>query len=156
MRGRHAVSLYRHQFLHMLWSTDLKRAFLILTLSEQSAVHSFYRPAENLTEQELLDHLKAVRTKHPNLPQRAGKAYRKIEKTYLEAMHVANGDAALFDAFMRERQASAVSWTRRGQRITLTPQLRPEIDAKRIARAVYDLALELGQEEQEEPPDQAA
>lgn len=65
------VYLYRHRFLHMLWSADLRCAFLTLSLNDQRAIHDYYRPAESLADEELLKH-RAAFPAESSLPQRAG------------------------------------------------------------------------------------
>lgn len=130
----------------MLWSAEMQRAFLTLTYNQQRDLHDFYRPAETLADPELLAHRTLITKRWPNLPQRAGKAYRKAERIYLEAMRIADGDEAVFTAYMRSKEHNFVGKPdRKGRRITLAPLARPDLDARAIAKAVLALAEELTQ-----------
>jgi hypothetical protein len=130
----------------MLWSAEMQRAFLTLTYNQQRDLHDFYCPAKDLTDAELLAHRETITKQWPNLPQRAGKAYRKAERIYLEAMRIADGDEAIFTAYMRSKEHHFVGKPdRKGRRITLAPLARPDLDARAIAKAVLALANELTQ-----------
>lgn len=62
-----------HTVLRRYWLTD-KADFGYLTLNDQSALHDFYRPADNLTDAALITHRKTITAQQPSLPSRAGKA----------------------------------------------------------------------------------
>lgn len=141
MRAPDTRFLYRHRFLHMLWSADLKRAFLTMTYSQQRALHDFYRPAEDLTDAQLAAHLATITKDRPTLAPQAGKAYRKIERTFLHATEVADGDGKILHRLLRQKEVKTVTAPdRRGRRIVVSGLARPVLDTKAIARVILQVA----------------
>lgn len=74
-----------HTFLRRLWLTH-DVLFSVLSVSAQQQLHDFYRPAVELTPQELQAHRKVVTTREPSLPNRAGKHYRRIRTQYRQGL----------------------------------------------------------------------
>lgn len=58
-------------------------------------------------------------------------------------MRIADGDEAVFAAYMRSKEHHFVGKPdRKGRRITVAPLARPDLDARAIAKAVLSLANE--------------
>lgn len=75
------VSQYHHYQRHLelreLWLKQ-RRAYGTLTIEHQLEVHRFYRPSEDLDQDELIQHIKSVRAQEHSLPNRVGKHYRRL------------------------------------------------------------------------------
>jgi hypothetical protein len=60
------------------WRDESKRAFLLLTGTEQSALFAYVTPSEKLTDTQLIAHLEDISSYDPSLPQRAGRALSQL------------------------------------------------------------------------------
>jgi hypothetical protein len=67
----------RNQLI-LLWKNNQSRLGTV-SGSDQSALHSFFRPADQLADDEALAHRARITEAHPSLPQRAGRAYRHLQ-----------------------------------------------------------------------------
>ena len=60
------------------WRNGSKRAFLLLTATEQWALSAYFARSEKLTDTQLIAHREDVSFLDPPLPQRAGRALTKL------------------------------------------------------------------------------
>lgn len=70
--------LQQHLSLRRQWLDEPSRAFLLLSASEQWALHAFYLPSIRLGDQTLLEHREDISALFPSLPQRAGRALARL------------------------------------------------------------------------------
>lgn len=139
--------LYRHQFLHMVW-VGLPSFLTTLTYNQQRALHDYYLPTQPLTDEQLLVHRAKMAKRWPALASMGGKAFRQLERTYLEVTRAADGDPDRLRVLLRSRVHYTVGApNKKGRRILVTGLARPEVDNKRFARAVVDLARQIAAEE---------
>lgn len=73
----HAYLLQRTE-LRKQWLDEPGRAFLLLSASEQWALHLFYLPSERLSDQTLIEHRQDISVYDTSLPQRAGRALARL------------------------------------------------------------------------------
>lgn len=97
-------------------------------------MHGFFRLAEPLTDEQALAHRREVAAEDPSLASRAGKAYARL------LSEVAANDAPLaaIPASLPPRKKGDPRPTRN---ITVRTLVRPEIGYKRLAQALYEMAL---------------
>ncbi|NEM90885.1 hypothetical protein [Galbitalea soli] len=60
------------------WRDESKRAFLLLTATEQWALFAYFAPSEKLTDAQLIAHREDISAHDPSLRQRAGRALSKL------------------------------------------------------------------------------
>lgn len=128
--------LQTRQELHAAWASDSTSVFLLDAL-EQWALHEYYRFGENLTGPTSLEHRKAVSSRDPSLPQRAGRAMSRWR-------HLAAG------LEVNRERARTVHPRKKGRDydVRIFSAVHPEIDPKRLARALlaafadYESAME--------------
>jgi hypothetical protein len=72
-RLRNDDYIRRHKELAQVWELA-SPAFALLSPRQQRGLHDYYGPAENLSENKLVEHRKATAKLGPSLPNRAGKA----------------------------------------------------------------------------------
>lgn len=117
--------LATHQELRSVWLKDPAR-FAILSAGEQWALHGYFAPEHNLSDDQLLTYRREVSKIDASLPQRAGKALTKWRMK----------EAPL--AAYRERSYSPAAGTKRSRdyAVTVLSLVHPEIDQQKITRAV--------------------
>lgn len=131
----------------MVWF-GLSSFFTTLTYNQQRALHDYYLPTKELSDEQLLAHRAKMAADQPSLASVAGKAFRQIERTYLEVTRGSGGDPvrlrALLDSHVHYTSATTV---RKGVRIRVTGLARPEIDVRMAARAFIEMGKQLAAEE---------
>jgi hypothetical protein len=100
----------------------IEREFALLKPHEQWDLHRFYAISEDMTDAELRLHRRLVKQVDPSLPQRAGRAYAKLQR----------GDWS---------QAVTVSMTK-GRTLTVRSIVKPKPDPRQYARALIQLSME--------------
>lgn len=94
----------------------------MLTPNEQWDLHNFYLVTQEMTDAELRVHRRLIKQVDPSLPQRAGRAYAKLQR----------GDWS---------QPVTVSVTK-GRTLTVRSVVKPKPDPKLYAWALIQLAME--------------
>jgi hypothetical protein len=114
------------KFLRRLW-LHRQSTYSDLTPTQQWQIHAYFRPDEELTTEQLLEHRKDITTQHPSLPHEAG-------RTIKEFGQMLRGKA-------KSRATVSVSTNKRGQTrsIRVRSIARPKIDTRRLARALIEL-----------------
>ena len=127
----------------MVW-TGLPRFFTTLTYRQQRHLHDYYLSDQQLSEDQLRNHRAKMADERPALASAAGKAFRQLERTYLEVTTASGGDPDRLNALLRSRIRPTVvgAPNKKGRRITATAQARPQIDIKALTRAIVLMARE--------------
>jgi hypothetical protein len=115
--------LQTREWLAELWATD-DGAFGLLPASEQRYLHDYFRPSEDLTSDEALEHRAQVSQEQPSLPQCAGRAVGHL-RAELAAIPV----VALQPAIGRGKR-----------RVVISAVVRPELDGDALVRALLRAA----------------
>lgn len=117
--------LATHQALRSSWLESPTR-FALLSAGEQWALHDYFAPEHNLSDDQLLAYRHEVSKVDPSLPQRAGRALTKWRMK----------EAPL--AAYRERSHSPAPGAKRSREyvVTVFSLVHPEIDPQRLARAL--------------------
>ena len=118
--------VHNHHQLTELWLTD-QNAFSYLSPSDQLDLHKYFQFASDKTEADLIEHRRSVHMLDPSLPQRAGRAYAKLQRG--------------------ERAPVEYSVTPDGRRIAIRAVMRLEPDLHLLAKAVWHMALKEVEEE---------
>lgn len=140
----------RHQFLRRLWSESTV-IFASLSAEQQWAVHDFYQPSKQLTEAELLEHRRTITESRPSLPNVASTYYQRLRRIYDTASTPSGMNRQLLHQSVskQSRGASHSYDTQRGRRtIRVHAVVKPELDAKLLARLLLDMAVEAVRAEQ--------
>ncbi len=141
----------RHRFLKQAWH-EFRELYTLLPVDKQWAVHDYYQPTKDLNQSELLHHRQVITKQRPVLAAKANKSYTVMYRAFRVAFEYAEGDESRFrqalDQFAQPRSyvthTYAVGNRQRTSRITATA--KPELDAKRYARALLALVEQLGEE----------
>jgi hypothetical protein len=107
-----------------------------VTPAEQWALHDFFVPTKDLSNDELLAHRKAITKQQSSLPNRAGKAYAFLASEYQRLL-------ALVDQL--EAEPAVMSVVPAGplhRQIWVRGALQLEVDAGKIAQVIISLARE--------------
>jgi hypothetical protein len=114
-RLTHSTYSDRRECLREAWIHS-QRTFFVLTAKEQWDLHNFYVVTQEMTSPELRLHRRLVKQVDPSLPQRAGRAYAKLER----------GDWKRIDYAV----------TPKGRAITIRTLVKPKPDLERYARTI--------------------
>ncbi len=121
------------EFLVEAWKL-FRGIFTAVSYNQQLELHAFYQPSRNLTAEEALVHRAKITRERPNLPQKAGKHFKKV---YQAA-------SALSDRLDQEPALDLMQPVKvpaGGRRhIRVVPLARPEPDLKILANLLLDLA----------------
>lgn len=102
-----------------------------LDIDDFIAVHRFFAPTKQFTDEQALAHRRAVTAKEPSLPQRVGKILRKQPaKSSVAEQHVARDVGAGGEAPVAIRSAG------REQQLTVRGVLRREVDLRKLAQII--------------------
>lgn len=128
-----ATYLLQYSRLKTEWESSSGSVFVVLSPTDQWALHDFYVCTKKLSVDEVLAHRRTVTVAQPSLPQRAGKAFKKIE-VFLDMpprvpMAPVHPDG-------RRRKAGAK------RNIWVQSQVRPDIDPNVLAKIVVQHVLE--------------
>lgn len=104
---------------------------MFLTVNEQWDLFAFFLPHQDLSEQQLIQHRQDISEADPSLPQRAGRALKRLEEADIEA------------AYWRERMR--LPHKKNGKRTVhifseINPDFKPEDLAKILVSAASDAA----------------
>ena len=122
----------QHYQLKREWFSEGGGAFIMLSPTEQWALHSYYEFTKKLSDAELLAHRKAISREHPSLPQRAGKAFSKL-RLFSDGLPT-----------YREERAQAPKRVKGGQtQLTILSEVHSEVDVPLLVRALLDYVRDL-------------
>lgn len=120
-----------------LWDDDSNRGwFSYLSPNEQWAIHQFFQISKNMSDQQLLAQRAAITNQRPSLPGQAGKAAAHLDRLIV---YGPIADPAYQRQLARERKKSPVI-IGRPRRLVIRSEVKPEIDAKQVARAIIRIA----------------
>lgn len=91
-----------------------------MSVADQRVIHDFYRPSEQLSDVELLQHRQQVSVTDKSLANRAGKVYARFIR----------GEVG-------KEAASAIY---RGKILSARPVLRPQLNTKLLAKILVRIA----------------
>lgn len=115
----------RYQFLRIAW-LEFPILYSYLDTSKQRTLHVFYLPSRQLTERELVGHLKATVEAHPELAQRAG--------IY---------EGALEELFLGFSKLQGITTLQAGQVLEMVYEEHKQYASGRVLRAPVSIAAEL-------------
>lgn len=110
--------------------------FILLSNSEQQALFAYYRHHERCSRKALLEHRRLVTKEHQSLPHRAGRALRRWHHLREHPMP----PKPIVEPRPRGRPSGSSNFE-------LAFQMRPDPDAKQVARAITQLAEFVNQQQ---------
>ena len=112
---------------------------------EQWDLHEFFAIRVTLSDEGLREHRKLAATNDLSLPQRAGRALKKLnERLAADSVHLEAKRAALASAPTSAKRKYRKNANRT---IRVRSVVHPQPDAAKFARALLDLAKELAEKE---------
>jgi hypothetical protein len=133
--------LSQREFLIDAWKL-FPGVFTAVSYNQQLEIHAFYQPSKDLTDEQVLAHREQISQAQPSLPNRAGKLLTRME-TAARLLQERLDSQPDQDSTRRVRVS-----TSRGQRhIKVVPLARPEMDVRKLAVALLDLAEQVQREE---------
>lgn len=140
--------LRTHSQLRRLWLKS-PAVFSYLTPTEQWLSHDFFKPDKDWTDLQLLQHRDAVTASRPSLPHRAGRTVNRFwDVAAAVGLRQVRATKAPAGPAQRVRQQD--------RRITVRALVKPEVDAKQLARAFVHLTLDLQKKQQRADADQTS
>ncbi|MDG4668615.1 hypothetical protein [Mycobacterium sp. 236(2023)] len=137
-RLTHSTYCAQHRYLKQVW-VESQPSWVELRPGEQRELHDYYVPTQRFSDEELLEYRQKITALHPSLPQRAGRALKK-----LRAAHAA------YEASVKARVAEPIVVGKGKKKrlskdrvITVKSLVHPQPDIDRLAKAVLALAKEL-------------
>ena len=130
-----------HKRLKRFWF-KAQRVYSYLTSNEQWQLHDYYRPSEDLSEDQLITHRAEITKARPALPHQAARALEKLD--------AAAANWALKAVRPREPALSPARRKGSGRRkhnLVIRSIVRPKIDIKKLSRAIILLAEDMAREE---------
>jgi hypothetical protein len=132
--------LARRAFLAKIWQS----AFIMLDPGQQQALHAYYQPTKDWTNEEALAHRQAVTKRRPSLPAQTGKYFNQL----CDWMDDAAEQAAKQPATSPVPQVRVPAGKRGPLRVRSL--MKPEPDARLVAFALIDFVKEQQKLEVEE------
>ncbi|MEZ2370964.1 hypothetical protein [Arthrobacter sp. RCC_34] len=121
--------LEQRTLLHRCWADRSAHGFSYLTYKGQMVLHHFYAPSKLLSREGALAHRQEVSRHDYSLPQRAGRAFKRILPFLPEPWPVTDTPVPV-----RSRRH------RGADRIVVTAIARPEPDLRKLVTAAVELA----------------
>jgi len=119
------LKAYKH--LRYLWLNQ-SNVYSYLRPTEQWQLHKFFRPSEELSKEELLQHRKDITIKNPSLPHQAGKALKEFDQVMHSKVKARGVTGLKTQAIVRGNRS-----------VQVRSLVRPQIDIPRLARALIEL-----------------
>lgn len=133
--------LARRELLKDAWRL-FQGVYVAVSYNQQMAVHAFFQPSKDLTDEEALEHRRTITVEEPSLPNRAGKGYLGIERAAYELHRRLEKEPS-------QDPTLPVRLPKNMRTIKVAPIARPEVDVERLAEALLDLAEEVEEEKRE-------
>lgn len=120
-RLTHSTYVNQRDHLREIWNFS-GGAFSLLTPKEQWDLHNFYLVTQEMNTAELRLHRRVVKRIDPSLPQRAGRAYAKLERGKWETI--------------------SYVVTPKGRAISVRSLAKPRPDLRKLVRGLLRMAHE--------------
>ncbi len=117
-----------HGMLRHYWLEN-RFVYGILPISGQQAIHDYFQPSKDLTEEQLIAHRRVVSTTNSSLPQRAGRAFKHFEQAVQYATQ-----------YQARRETMNGKKRKPLGKVRIFPVIRPEPDYHKLARALLSEA----------------
>jgi len=125
--------IHRRNYLARLWVQSEGDAFAFIPTSAQRDLHDFFALTVRMTNDEALEHRAAMTKAFPSLPVQAGRAYAALKSDQQNAPNqMVRGHLT--------RQTDAFTSGKSTRSIRVLAIARPEIEYRRLARALLALA----------------
>lgn len=139
--------LHTRARLRTIWDGETSRSwFFYLTAREQWDLHNYFQFTVDLADRDALCHRQAVTDDNPSLSHQAGKAVARLDRLIA---HGPDDDPA----YQREREQArkhahtkAADTGKKPRVLTIRAEMRPDVDYKKIARALLMTARDLQEE----------
>jgi hypothetical protein len=119
--------LKAHKQLRYFW-LHRQSLYRYLQPTQQWQLHAFFRPSEELSKEELLQHRKMITAVRPSLPHQAGRALKELE----QVMHHKVKPRGVTTMKVKSSHKGTAT-------IGVHSIVRPQIDHRRLARALIEL-----------------
>ena len=123
--------LTQHHQLKIEWFSEHGGAFIMLSPTEQWALHRYYEFSKHLTDTELLAHRAALTRAQPSLPHRAGKAFTRL-RLFSERLSSHQDKISAPDYQKTKHRKGAPTY------LTVFSEVHPEIDVAKMIDALND------------------
>lgn len=145
----------RHKLLAELWNdATLQNLFSSLKVSEQMDLHQYYQTLNTGAEAELVKTCKTINSASGSLPQRAGRAYSRLQEVYINGAttlgvrvtdDLEKSVSQVSRAYRRHQRVSGRTSQSRSykQHHQIKTLMRPDIDLKTLAKILFALAVDI-------------
>ncbi|WP_131831828.1 hypothetical protein [Mycobacteroides abscessus] len=128
----------QHKFVHDTWVENWA-AWSELSPGEQWDLHMFYMARHSLSIEALIEHRRNIVERDESLPQRAGRALRKLEQVLAGRMAEAQAEGAEPTPVPAKRTKRRA----KDQVLTMRSMVHPEPDMARMIKALRALVEEM-------------
>ncbi|MHA3019671.1 hypothetical protein ACXPWS_05300 [Mycobacterium sp. BMJ-28] len=138
-RLTHHTYCAQHRLVREVWLTD-RPALTRLLPNEQWDLHDFFAPTYDFSDDELREYRQKITALDPSLPQRAGRALRRLEQAVL----VQIAEAKLREAQPRPEPGKTKRQSK-NQILTVRSLAHKQPDMQRMAKALLGMAREMAE-----------
>ncbi len=139
----------RHDTLKHAWEI-CQTLFAVIPHAQQLDVHQYYRPTEDLTDEQLREHWKTIGTQDKSLPNRASKAFLRMKRIYGRAFDNAHGDVQTFNRLLYAVSRDSVMKPPKRNQVPVMGVARPQPDVQKLAMALKLIAVQMAEEHEDE------
>ena len=137
-RLTHDTYCTQHRLVREAWLTDRPAPARLLP-NEQWDLHDFFAPVYDFTDDELREYRQKITALDPSLPQRAGRALKKLEAARKGRAVAAQTRATAKPASDGpKRKAKAAD-----RKISVKSLVHPEPNMDRLAKALLEMARDM-------------
>jgi len=133
--------LMRRLLLRAAW-LDHPVLFTILPPNKQWEVHAYFRPSQDLGDEELLECRRITNKTNPGLAQQASRSYARLVDLFHRIDSLAKGDDITFNQIFMQL-IPAVQLPKQKQRLKVAVLVKPEPNLRLLARALIALDGEI-------------
>ena len=126
-------------WLRKIWNGNLKSLFAVLSVQRQIDLHAYFAPTKDLTDEERVEHRRAISEEFTDLPARAGRYFASMRDVYDKAVDVCRGNDQLIKPYISSVVAP-LKTDKSGRKIGIAAIARPEPALRGFARALVQLA----------------
>lgn len=139
-RLAHHTYCTQHRLVREVWLTD-RPALARLLPNEQWDLHDFFAPTYDFTDDELREYRQKITALDGSLPQRAGRALKKLEQAVL--MQIA--EAKLREAQPQLEPGKKTKRQSKDRVLSVRSLVHKQPDMQRMAKALLGMAREMAE-----------
>jgi hypothetical protein len=135
--------LKQRAFLRLAWE-QFDQLYSLLTPDQQWALHRYYQPITDDTDEFLKRNRAGVTKQEPTLPARAGRLNAQLHRVYEASLVAASAHQSTPPKSRPRTRSTGAGLTQ--SRISVRGIVRPTPDLRKLARALAEMAKRAGED----------